>query len=57
MVKKQNCVKWLDKYMLYVSLYTQKQMIFTKILQEMLKDLTFQIMNQKGCYQEGKTKK
>ena len=38
----QSCVIWIQT----VSLYTKKQMIFTKILQKMLKqDLTLQIMN------------
>ena len=40
--EKQSCVIWIQT----VSLYTKKQMIFTKILQKMLKqDLTLQIMN------------
>ena len=35
-----------------------KEMIFTKILQKMLKkDLTLQIKNQKGCYQKEKIEK
>ena len=43
MVKNQNCVIWIQT----VSLYTLKKMIFTKILQKMLRqDLTLQIMNQ-----------
>ena len=42
MVKKETCVIWIQ----IVSLYKLKQMIFTKILQKMLKqDLTLQIMN------------
>ena len=42
MVKKQNYVTWIQT----VSLYTEKQMIFIKILQEMLKlDLILQIIN------------
>ena len=40
--EKQSYVIWIQT----VSLYTKKQMIFTKILQKMLKqDLTLQIMN------------
>ena len=59
MVKKQNCVMWIQR----VSLYTSKQMVFRKILQKMLEqDLALKIMNQnaiplKGCYQKEKIKK
>ena len=53
MVKKQNCLTWIR-----VSLYTQKQMIFIKILQNMLKlGLIFQIMNQIDHCLKGKIKK
>ena len=43
MVKKPHCIIWVKT----VSLYKQKQMIFTKTLHEMLRQgLTLQIINQ-----------
>ena len=42
MVKKPHCIIWVKT----VSLYKQKQMIFTKTLHEMLRQgLTLQIIN------------
>ena len=53
MVKNQNCVIWIQT----VSLYTLKKMIFTKMLQKMLrKDLTLQIMNQNAILLKVMTK-
>ena len=50
MVKKQNCVKWIQA----VSLYTKKQMIFVKTMQNLFKQgLILQIMNQiRYCLKE-----
>ena len=54
MMKKESCVIWTQT----VSLYTEKQMIFIKKLQKMLKvDLILQIMNYTGHYQKEKIKK
>ena len=53
MVKNQNGVIWTQT----VSLYTLKKMIFTKILQKMLRqDLTLQIMNQNAIHLKVMTK-
>ena len=56
-IKPQLCYIDTDSFILYI-----KPMIFTKILQKMLKqDLALQIINQnaiplKGCHQKGKIK-